>query len=97
MPAGAVLSIRGVRPTTRTAAGGATEAVIGVRGALGAFGGVSSKFPALGTGSGSGCFVATADAAGRSARDLALRAALATARALTRSLHDEFRVGYGSQ
>jgi hypothetical protein len=61
MPAGVVVSIRGVRATTRPLPGGGTEPVIGVRAALGAFGGVLSKFPALaGSGSGSGCFIATA-------------------------------------
>ena len=58
MPAGVVVSIRGVRATTRPLPGGGTEPVIGVRAALGAFGGVLNKFPAL-TG-GSKCFIATA-------------------------------------
>jgi hypothetical protein len=57
MPAGVVLSIRGVRATTRTTPGG-TESVIGVRSALAAFGGVLNKFPALATAS--RCFIATA-------------------------------------
>lgn len=58
MPAGVVLSIRSLRATTRTKEDGTTEPVIGVQGALGAFGGVTNKFPAL---SGGGrCFVATA-------------------------------------
>ena len=75
MPAGVVLSVRGVRPTTRPAAGGGTEAVIGVRGALGAFGGVSNKFPALSTGSGGGiCFIATAAAGPDAPEVAALRA-----------------------
>jgi hypothetical protein len=61
MPAGVVLSIRGVRATTRMTTTGSTEAVVGVRGALGAFGGVTNKFPALSTGSSGGmCFLATA-------------------------------------
>ncbi len=56
MPAGVVLSIRSVRGTTRPTAAG-TESVIGVRAALGAFGGVLSKFPPL---TGSKCFIASA-------------------------------------
>jgi hypothetical protein len=44
MPAGVVLSVRGVRGTTRPA-DPASEPVIGVRAALGAFGGVLNKFP----------------------------------------------------
>jgi hypothetical protein len=59
MPQGVVLSIRSVRATTRTTATGATESVIGINGALAAFGGVINKFPALSTGGG-GCFIATA-------------------------------------
>jgi hypothetical protein len=59
MPPGVVLSIRNVRATTRTAPGGGTESVIGVLAALGAYGGVLNKFPAL-TSGGGGCFVATA-------------------------------------
>jgi hypothetical protein len=56
MPTGVVLSIRSVRPLTRPLDGGGTEPVIGVRAALGAFGGVLSKFPAA-----SGrCFIASA-------------------------------------
>ena len=74
MPAGVVLSVRGVRATTRPAAGGGTEAVIGVRGALGAFGGVSNKFPALSTGSGGACFIATAAAGPDAPEVAALRA-----------------------
>jgi hypothetical protein len=59
MPAGVVLSIRGIRSTTRTnTTTGVTESVIGVNAALGAFGGVVSKFPALST-TGT-CFIATA-------------------------------------
>jgi hypothetical protein len=58
MPAGVVVSIRGVRATTRPLPGGGTEPVIGVRAALGAFGGVLSKFPSLS--GGSKCFIATA-------------------------------------
>ena len=58
MPPGVVLSIRGVRATTRTTSTG-TEPVIGIRGALGAFGGVLNRFPALVT-TGSRCFIATA-------------------------------------
>jgi hypothetical protein len=54
MPAGVVLSIRGVRATTR-----GTESVIGVRGALAAFGGVLNKLPALSGGAGR-CFIASA-------------------------------------
>jgi hypothetical protein len=54
-----VVSIRGVRATTRPLAGGGTEPVIGVRAALGAFGGVLNKFPAL-TGGSKTCFIATA-------------------------------------
>ena len=57
MPAGVVLSVRAVRGTTRTT-GTTTEPVIGVRAALGAFGGVLDKFPALATNS--RCFIATA-------------------------------------
>lgn len=60
LPAGVVLSIRSVRATTRTAPAG-PESVIGVRAALGAFGGVLNKFPPLTGGGGSGkCFIATA-------------------------------------
>ena len=57
MPPGVVLSIRAVRSTTRSAAGGGTESVIGLRGALGAFDGVLNKFPASGGGR---CFIASA-------------------------------------
>lgn len=71
MPAGVVLSIRSVRATTRTTSNGTTEPVIGVRGALAAFGGVTSKFPALSTGGGSTCFIATA-AAGPDAPEVAV-------------------------
>ena len=60
MPAGVVLSVRSVHATVRPPRTG-TENVIGVFAALGAFGGVSNKFPALSTG-GSRCFVATAAA-----------------------------------
>jgi hypothetical protein len=60
MPQGVVLSIRSVRATTRATTTGATESVIGINGALAAFGGVINKFPALSTGSGTGCFIATA-------------------------------------
>jgi hypothetical protein len=59
MPPGVVLSVRSVRATTRPAAGGGTEPVIGVRAALGAFGGVFNKFPAL-SGGGRTCFIASA-------------------------------------
>jgi hypothetical protein len=59
MPPGVVLSIRNVRATTRPTPGGGTESVIGVLAALGAYGGVLNKFPAL-TPGGGGCFVATA-------------------------------------
>ena len=57
MPEGVVLSVRGKRATTRTTSTG-TEPVIGVRAALGAFGGVVNKFPALATAG--RCFIATA-------------------------------------
>jgi hypothetical protein len=60
MPAGVVLSIRSIEATTRPLGNG-TEAVIGVRAALAAFGGVTNKFPALSSG-GSTCFIATAAA-----------------------------------
>ena len=59
MPPGVVLSIRSVRATTRPTAAGGTESVIGVRAALGAFGGVLNKFPAT-SGGGGTCFVASA-------------------------------------
>lgn len=59
MPQGVVLSVRAVRSTTRPAAGGGTESVIGVRAALAAFGGVLNKFPAT-SGGGGKCFVASA-------------------------------------
>ena len=64
LPEGVVLSIRRVEATTRPLPGGAgTEPVIRVFAALGAFGGVLSKFPPLATGGGGGtgrCFIATA-------------------------------------
>jgi hypothetical protein len=61
MPAGVILSIRSLRPTARTTTAGATEPVIGVLGALGAFGGVVNKFPALQAGGGDGrCFIVAA-------------------------------------
>lgn len=72
MPAGVVLSIRSVRGTTRPMAGGGTEPVIGVRAALGAFGGVLSKFPA--TSSGGKCFVASAALNPQAPEVVALRA-----------------------
>jgi hypothetical protein len=59
MPAGVVLSIRSLRGTTRPTSSGGTEPVIGVQGALGAFGGVLSKFPPP-SGGGGRCFVAAA-------------------------------------
>jgi hypothetical protein len=59
MPAGVVLSIRNVRGTTTTTPAGSVP-VIGVLAALGAFGGVLNKFPALSTGTRGPCFVATA-------------------------------------
>jgi hypothetical protein len=68
MPAGVVLSIRSLRGTTRTKPDGTTEPVIGVLGALGAFGGVTNKFPAL-SGGGGRCFVASA-ATSPSAREV---------------------------
>lgn len=58
LPAGVILSVRSVRATTRPMGTG-SEAVIGVRAALGAFGGVLNKFPPL-VGSGGRCFIATA-------------------------------------
>lgn len=61
LPADVVLSIRSVRATTRSTPAG-PESVIGVRAALGAFGGVLNKFPPV-TGGGGGrisCFIATA-------------------------------------
>jgi hypothetical protein len=58
LPPGVVLSIRSVRATTRPTAAGGTENVLGLRAALGGFGGVLNKFPALS--SGGRCFVATA-------------------------------------
>jgi hypothetical protein len=45
LPQGVILSIRLIRGTTRVNAAGATEAVIGVRAALGGFGGVANKLP----------------------------------------------------
>jgi hypothetical protein len=65
LPAGVVLSIRRVEAATRPlAGGGGTEPVIRVFAALGAFGGVLSKFPpppATGGGGSTGrCFIATA-------------------------------------
>jgi hypothetical protein len=53
MPAGVVLSVRSVRATTRPL-GSSTEPVIGVKAALGSFGGVLSKFPAAASTSGGG-------------------------------------------
>jgi hypothetical protein len=71
-PAGVVLSVRRVRATTRSTAAG-SEAVIGVFPALGAFGGVGSKFPALSGGTGT-CFVATASCGPDAAEVVTLRA-----------------------
>jgi len=59
LPAGVVLSVRGIRATTRSTPAG-PESVIGVRAALGAFGGVLNKFPPLTGGGGRSCFIATA-------------------------------------
>jgi hypothetical protein len=63
LPTGVVLSIRKVRFTSRSTSTG-SEAVIGVSGALGAFGGVLSKFPTIS--SGGQCFIATAAAGSNS-------------------------------
>jgi hypothetical protein len=65
LPAGVVLSLRVIVPTTRTVTSAqgttTTESAMGFLGALAAFGGVLNKFPAL-TSSGGGCFIATAAA-----------------------------------
>jgi hypothetical protein len=64
LPAGVVVSVRRVEAATRPlAGGGGTEPVIRVFAALGAFGGVLSKFPpppATGGGGTKTCFIATA-------------------------------------
>lgn len=73
MPAGVVLSIRSVRATTRPTSAG-PETVIGIRAALGAFGGVLNKFPPLVSGGGGGgCFIATAAAGPLSPEVMVLR------------------------
>jgi hypothetical protein len=60
LPSGVVLSIRGVRATSRSTPTGPVP-VIGVLAALAAFGGVLNKFPAVsGGGGGRPCFIATA-------------------------------------
>jgi hypothetical protein len=56
LPAGVVMSLRRVRFTTRNTASG-SEQVIGILGALGAFGGVVNKFAPI---SNTRCFIATA-------------------------------------
>jgi hypothetical protein len=72
MPPGVVLSIRSVRSTTRPTAAGGTESVIGVRAALGAFGGVLNRFPAT-SGGGRTCFVASAALGPSAAEVIVLR------------------------
>jgi hypothetical protein len=59
MPPGVILSIRNIRAASNPAD---SLPAIGVLAALGAFGGVLNKFPALTTSSGTTCFVVTASA-----------------------------------
>jgi hypothetical protein len=59
LPAGVVLSIRNIRAVNNPAD---SLPAIGILAALGAFGGVLNKFPALTTSGSSTCFVVTASA-----------------------------------